>query len=52
MAYSGESFNSGMQQCVCDKSFKDGYKMCNCGFTCGTALGLLNPAPITVKQIS
>lgn len=32
-----------MEQCVCD-DFQDGFKMCNCGFTCGQSLGLLNPS--------
>ena len=32
-----------MEQCICD-DFQDGFKMCNCGFTCGQSLGLLNPS--------
>ena len=30
-----------MEQCICD-AFQDGFKMCNCGFTCGQSLGLAN----------
>ena len=32
-----------MAQCDCDE-WQDGFKMCNCGFTCGQSLGLLNPS--------
>jgi len=42
MGYEGKSWDTGMEQCVCDKEFMDGFKACNCGFTCGQALGLVN----------
>ena len=39
------SYDGGsMSQCDCDDNFQDGFKMCNCGFTCGQSLGLLNPS--------
>lgn len=44
MMYDGQTWDSTMKQCVCDKAFKDGYKECDCGFPCGQSLGLLNPS--------
>jgi len=41
MEYDGKSWDTGMEQCACDKEFVDGFKACDCKFTCGQALGLV-----------